>query len=74
METWFHELDNESKMRLLETHSHTSERRDYEADKERQEQRERGLPVRGRKNVNENHSHIITWKGGRGARMCRRKR
>ena len=37
----FHELEHESKMRLLKTHSHTSERRGYEADKERQVKRER---------------------------------
>ena len=41
METRFHELENESKMRLLKNHSYTSERRDYEADKERQAKRER---------------------------------
>ena len=41
METRFHELEHESKIRLLKTHSHTSERRDYEADKERQDIRER---------------------------------
>ena len=40
VETRFHELEHESKMWLLKTHSHTFERRDYEdceADKERQE-------------------------------------
>ena len=37
----FHELEHESKMRLVKIHSHTSERRDYEANKERQEQKER---------------------------------
>ena len=41
VETRFHELEHESKIRLLKTHSHTSERRDYEADKERQDIRER---------------------------------
>ena len=41
METRFHELEHDSKMRLLKTHSHTSERRDYEADKKRQEKTER---------------------------------
>ena len=41
MEVRFHELEHEAKMRLLKTHSHTSERRDYEADKERQDQGER---------------------------------
>ena len=40
VETRFHELEHESKMRLLKTHSHTSERRDYEADKELQEKKE----------------------------------
>ena len=29
----FHYLEHESKMRLLKTHSHTSERLDYEARK-----------------------------------------
>ena len=33
-------------MRLLKTHSHTSERRGYEADKERQVKRERKGPIR----------------------------
>ena len=41
METRFRELEHESNMRFLKTHSHTSERRGYEADKERQEKRER---------------------------------
>ena len=41
VETRFHEVEHDSKMRLLKTHSHTSERRDYEANKERQEQKER---------------------------------
>ena len=41
LETRFHELEYESKMRLLKTHSNTSERRDYEADEERQTKRER---------------------------------
>ena len=40
METRFHELEHESKV-LLKTHSHTSERREYEAGKERQEKRQR---------------------------------
>ena len=40
METRFHELEHESKMRLLKPHSHTSERRGYEADKKRHEERE----------------------------------
>ena len=33
------ELEHGSKMRLLKTHSQTSGRRDYEADKERQEKK-----------------------------------
>ena len=37
MGTRFHELEHESKMRLFKTHFHTSERRGYKADKERQE-------------------------------------
>ena len=37
METRFHETEHESNMRLLKTHSHTSERRDCEADNKRQE-------------------------------------
>ena len=55
-------------MRLLKTHSHTSERRGYEADKERQIKRKYRRPIRKeqRKNVKENHRHV-TWKGGGGA-------
>ena len=46
-ETRFHELGHdESKMRLPETHSHTSERRDYEADEERQEKGKERRPIR----------------------------
>ena len=33
----FHELEHGPNMRLLKTHSHASERRGYEAEKERQE-------------------------------------
>ena len=33
METWFHELEDESKMRVLKSHSPTSR---YEADKKRE--------------------------------------
>ena len=41
METRFHELfiEHESKLRLLKTHSHNSERQGYEADKEHQASR-----------------------------------
>ena len=41
VETRFPELEHVSKVRLLKNHSHTSERRGYEADKERQVTRER---------------------------------
>ena len=41
VETRLHEIEHESKMRLFKTHSHTSERRGYQADKKRQEKRER---------------------------------
>ena len=54
-----------SKMRLLNTHSYTSERRGYEADNERQVRRERNKAyTKRRKNVNENHR--ATWPGRRG--------
>ena len=60
-------------MRLLKTHSHTSERLGYEAEKELQVKREkkRAYPKR-RENVNGNHRHV-TWKGRGGAQTCRRK-
>ena len=41
MRTRFDELEHESEMRLLKTHSHTTERRGYEAGKKRQEKRKR---------------------------------
>ena len=37
----FHELEHESKIRLLKTQSHTSGRQGYEADMERQVKREK---------------------------------
>ena len=43
-EPQFHALEHESKMRLLETHFHTSERQGYEADKGRQKERKKGKP------------------------------
>ena len=60
MEIRFHELEHEQKIRLLKTYSHASERRDYEADKERQEKREiiEAYPRGTGKNVKENHPHI----------------
>ena len=61
-------------MGLLKTHSHTSERRDYEADKERQVKREikEAYPKR-RKNVDENNRHV-NWKGERGENVSTEKR
>ena len=55
-----HEPEHESKMRLLKTHSHTSERRYFEFDNERQENRKmkEALSVRNRRIVKENHRHI----------------
>ena len=54
-----HELEHESKM-WLNTHSHTSERRYFQFDNERQYNRKikEALSVRDRKNVKENHHHI----------------
>ena len=46
METRFNVLEHELKMRLLETHSHTSELRDYEADMERQAKGKETRPIR----------------------------
>ena len=73
METRLHELEHESKMRLLNPRSHTSERRDYETGKERQEKgKKEGLSVRDRENVKETHRYI-TWKGGRGENVSTEK-
>ena len=74
METRCHELEQESKMSLLEAQAHTCERRDYEADKERQEKgkgrrsicQRRGKRV---KKIPPNHPM-----GGGGARICPRKK
>ena len=66
METRFHEVEHESKMRLLKTHSHTSERRDYEADKERQEKRERKRPIDKGKETRERKPPPYHLKGGAG--------
>ena len=41
VETRFYEPEHKSKMWLLKTHSHTSERRGYGADQKRQEKKER---------------------------------
>jgi hypothetical protein len=39
----FHELEHESKMRLLKTHSHTSERIGYAADKRKKKTRRKAI-------------------------------
>ena len=74
VETRFHELENESKMRLLTTYSPTSERQDYEADKERQGKGiEGGLSARDRKNAKQ--SIVMSpEKGGRGDNASMEKR
>ena len=41
METRFYELEHESRMRILRTHSYTSEQRGYETVREGQENKER---------------------------------
>ena len=49
VEARFHELEHESKMRLLKTHFHTSERQGNEASNIRQKrERKEGLALRGR--------------------------
>ena len=73
METRFHELEGESKMRLLKNHSRTSERREYEADEERQEKRERRGPFRKRQEKRRRKPPPDHLKRGGGARVCRRK-
>ena len=66
VETRFHELEDESKMRLLKPQFHTSERLDYEADKGRQ--RERSLSVGDRKKTS-NESTAVSPKR-RAGREC----
>ena len=59
VETRFQELENESKMRLLTTYSPTSERQDYEADKERQGKGIERRPIRkGQEKCKAIHRHI----------------
>ena len=57
---------------LLKTHSHTSERLGYEADKEHQVKREiKWAYPKRRENVNGNYAMSVTWKGGGGAKTCK---
>ena len=53
-------------MRLLKTHSHTSERRGYGADKERQVKRERSRPNRKgqKKRQGKPRPYHLEWGGG----------
>ena len=47
-ETRFHEVEHESKMRLIKIQSNASERRGYEAEKERQLKGKYSRPIRKR--------------------------
>ena len=73
VEARLHELERESKMRLLKTRSHTFEHLGYEADKERQGKRERRLIHKGQEKRQEKPPpHHLKGVGG-GGRVCRRK-
>ena len=74
METRFHELEHESKMRLLKTHSHTSGWRGYEADKERQVKVKERRPLGKRQETCQRKTPLYHLERGDGARTCRRKR
>ena len=77
MEVRFHELEHEAKMRLLKTHSHTSERRDYEADKKCQGKGKERRPIlrtiRKGQEKRQRKPPPYYLKGGGGSRMRRRK-
>ena len=62
-------------MRLLKTHSHTSERRGYEADKECQVKREwkEAYPKGTEKNAKKGKPPPYHLEGGERAKTCRRK-
>ena len=66
VEARFHELEHESKIRLLKTHSYTSERRDCEADKERQKNGEKRRPIRKEQEKRERKPPPYHLKGGAG--------
>ena len=74
-ETRFHEVDHESKMRLLKTHSHTSGQQGSEAEKERQETRkERGSASKAKgKKSTKTTAMPPARGGGGGARRLRQK-
>ena len=67
-----HELENESKIRLLETHSHTSERRGNEADKVRKKIKEGRPSLKGQEKIANKCRRHAPRDGGR-ARKCRWK-
>ena len=67
----FHELEHVSKMRLLKTHSQTSERLGYEADKERQVRRERRGSIRNGEKTSMETTAMSPGRGGSGAKKCR---
>ena len=52
----FHKLEQESKMRLLKTHSHTSERQDNEAGKVRKKKWKEYVALRGRNKSSTDHT------------------
>ena len=70
MEIRFHELGHESKMRPLKTHSDTSQRRGYEADKKHGEERKQSRPIRKRQEKCQKKATAISPERGGGARMC----
>ena len=73
METRLYELEHESKMRLLKTHPHTSERQGYEADKARQQKREaKEAYPQGTRKTSTTKTTAISPARGCGTRMCRR--
>ena len=47
----FHELEHESMMRLLETHSHTSERQGNEAGKVRKKNERKAYSLEGQEEI-----------------------
>lgn len=74
MNTQFHKLDHESKMRLRKTHPHTSEQRGNEVEKKHQEkEKERRSTRTGQKKRHKENNFHITGRPGGGAKTSRRK-
>ena len=61
----FHELEHKSKMRLLKIHTHTCERRGYEAEKERQVKVKEKRPIRTGQKKRQGKPPPYHWRGGR---------